>query len=109
MIYFRQVENLQIMNKNDPVTFDALPGMVSELVKKMDLLLADKMANVKDEDYLMTIEDLRDYLPENPARQTVYMWVNENKIPFEKYGRRLYFRKTDIDRWISVGRQIKKM
>ena len=109
MIYFRQVENLQIMNKNDPVTFDALPGMVSELVKKMDLLLADKIANVKDEDYLMTIEDLRDYLPENPARQTVYMWVNENKIPFEKYGRRLYFRKTAIDRWVSVGRQIKNM
>lgn len=94
---------------SDNTSFDSLPGMVAEINKKIDLLIADRVFHDKDEDYLMTIEDLRDFLPENPARQTVYMWVNDGKIPFEKYGRRLYFRKTDIDRWISVGRQIKMM
>jgi excisionase family DNA binding protein len=94
---------------SDNSSFDSLPGMVAEINKKIDLLIADRVSHSKDDDYLMTMEDLRDFLPENPARQTVYMWVNEGKIPFEKYGRRLYFRKTDIDRWISVGRQIKKM
>ena len=94
---------------SDNASFDSLPGMVAEINKKIDLLIADRVSHSKEDDYLMTMEDLRDFLPENPARQTVYMWVNEGKIPFEKYGRRLYFRKTDIDRWISVGRQIKKM
>lgn len=94
---------------SDNSSFDSLPGMVAEINKKIDLLIADRVSHSKDDDYLMTMEDLRDFLPENPARQTVYMWVNEGKIPFEKYGRRLYFRKTDIDRWISVGRQIKQM
>lgn len=89
-------------------TFDSLPGMVAEINKKIDLLIADKISKVKDEDYLMTMEDLRDFLPENPARQTVYMWVNERKVPFEKYGRRLYFRKSTIDKWIANGRQVSK-
>ena len=94
---------------SDNASFDSLPGMVAEINKKIDLLIADRVSHSKEDDYLMTMEDLRDFLPENPARQTVYMWVNEGKIPCEKYGRRLYFRKTDIDRWISVGRQIKQM
>jgi len=94
---------------SNSISFDSLPEMVAELNKKMDLLIADRVSQVRNEDYLMTMEDLRDFLPENPARQTVYIWVNEGKIPCEKYGRRLYFRKTDIDRWISMGRQMKKM
>jgi excisionase family DNA binding protein len=93
---------------SETTTFDSLPGMVAEINKKIDLLIADKVSKVKDEDYLMTMEDLRDFLPENPARQTVYMWVNERKVPFEKYGRRLYFRKSTIDKWIANGRQVSK-
>ena len=86
--------------------FDSLPGMVVEINKKIDLLIADKVTQVKNEDYLMTVEDLRDYLPESPARQTVYGWVNDRRIPFDKHGRRLYFRKSKIDKWISNGRQV---
>jgi excisionase family DNA binding protein len=52
------------------------------------------------------MEELREYLPENPARQTVYGWVNERKIPFKKFGKRLYFRASEIDKWIANGRQV---
>lgn len=90
----------------EPVNFDSLPLMVAELNKKLDLLIADRVCNAKNEDILMSLEDLRDYLPENPARQTVYMWVNYRKIPYEKYGKRLYFRKSDIDNWLTKGRQV---
>jgi hypothetical protein len=88
------------------LTFDSLPGIVAEINKKLDLLIADRASQVKDEDYLMTIEELRDYLPDNPARQTVYMWVNDRKIPYEKFSKRLYFRKSSIDNWIANGRQL---
>ena len=86
-------------------SFDDLPEIVVEISKKLDLLLSDRITQVKDEDNLMTMEDLRDYLPENPARQTVYAWVNDRKVPYEKYGRRLYFRKSEIDKWIANGRR----
>ena len=90
---------------NTTINFDSLPGLVAEMNKKIDLLIADRVSQVKDEDYMMSMEDLRDYLPENPARQTVYGWINDRKIPYDKYGRRLYFRKSDIDKWIANGRQ----
>ena len=91
---------------DNSIPFEALPKIVAEMNKKIDLLIADRKTPIIDEDSLMNMEILRDYLPEKPARQTVYGWVNEMKIPYEKYGRRLYFRKSKIDKWIANGRQV---
>jgi len=89
------------------ITFDELPSAIMELDRKLDVLLAEHSSKPKeDQDYLMTIEDLRAYLPEQPARQTVYCWVFDRKIPFEKYGKRLYFRKSAIDTWLANGRRV---
>ncbi len=86
-------------------TFETLPMRVEEIDKKLDRLLAQ--AEVKpDKDFLMTIEQLVDYLPEHPANQTVYGWVNDRKVPYEKHGKRLYFRKSTIDTWLDAGRQM---
>jgi hypothetical protein len=89
-------------------TFNDLPQLVSDLIQKVDLLLEDHDTQIKDEDYLMSVEDLRAYLPENPARQTVYGWINGRRIPYEKHGKRLYFRKSKIDWWLANGRPEKK-
>jgi len=97
----KEIKNKRAMEQ----TFDKLPATVSEIDRKLDLLLA--MAEVKPEkDYLLTLEQLVDYLPEHPAHQTVYGWVNDRKVPHEKHGRRLYFRKSTIDTWLSNGRQM---
>jgi hypothetical protein len=32
--------------------------------------------------------------------------VNARKIPYEKHGKRLYFRKSIIDEWLNKGRQM---
>lgn len=86
-------------------TFETLPLQVAEIDKKLDKLLA--LSEVKpDRDFLMTIEQLMDYLPERPARQTIYGKVNDRLIPFEKHGKRLYFRRSTIDTWLSNGRQM---
>jgi uncharacterized protein YecE (DUF72 family) len=90
----------------ETVTFETLPKAVSELNRKMDLILSQTQ-NQKQEnqDRLFTIEQFLEYLPEHPARQTVYGWVNEREVPYEKYGKRLYFRKITIDKWLGNGRQ----
>lgn len=91
----------------EKITFDNLPEAILELHAKIDRLLLSKQNDLpKHQNPLFPIEPLIDYLPEHPARQTVYGWVNDRKIPFEKYGKRLYFRKADIDNWLSNGRQI---
>jgi hypothetical protein len=89
------------------ITFENLPQSVGDLHSKLDRLLS-RLEVKPDRDFLMTIEQLIDYLPEHPARQTVYGWVNDRKVPFEKHGKRLYFRKSTIDIWLANGRQTKK-
>ena len=85
-------------------TLEDLPQLVLDLIVKVDMLREDHDTQGKNDEYLMSMEDLRAYLPENPARQTVYGWVNARKIPFEKFGKRLYFRKSEIDIGIANAR-----
>ena len=90
------------------ISFNDLPNAVMDLSRKMDILLSRATEQqIDDEDKLFSIEELIDYLPEHPARQTVYGWVNSRLIEFEKYGKRLYFRKSTINFWLANGRQIK--
>lgn len=89
------------------ITHDNLPEAIIELHRKVDLLLSQShVSNPVDEDKLLTIEQLIAYLPEHPARQTIYGKVNNRSIPYEKHGSRLYFRKSEIDSWLSNGRQV---
>lgn len=91
------------------LSFEELPDAVMELNRKLDILLAEYSTKpAKDGDYLMPMEDFLIYLPEQPAKQTVYDWIFKRKVPFEKYGRRIYFRKSQIDNWLASGRQINK-
>ena len=89
------------------ITFDELPGAIMELDRKLDVLLAEYSSQPQeDKDCLMTLSDLRFYLPDQPAKQTIYDWIFKKKIPFEKYGKYLYFRKSVIDKWLANGRRM---
>ena len=90
------------------LTFDELPGAIMELDRKLDVLLAEYSNKPQtDQDFLMTIKELRLYLPDQPAQQTVYDWIFKRKIPTEKHGKYCYFRKSTIDNWLANGRQMK--
>lgn len=93
----------------EAITFESLPKAVSELNRKLDLILAQTQPgqNVQEQDKLFTIEKFLEYLPEKPARQTVYGWVNDRSVPYEKHGKRLYFRKSSIDLWLENARKVK--
>ena len=88
----------------EKITFENLPDSISELHSKIDTLTSLLGNPREDVDRLMPLDELRDYLPKKPARQTIYGWVNDRKIPFEKHGKYLYFRKSKIDLWINNGR-----
>jgi hypothetical protein len=91
----------------DAINFDTLPNAVDAINKKLDILLAELSAKPRQEgDYLMTVTELRSYLPETPAVQTVYDWTFKRRVPYEKYGKNLYFRKSAIDAWLANGRQM---
>jgi hypothetical protein len=48
---------------------------------------------------LMSIDELIDYLPDKPTKGTIYVWTCNNKIPYIKKGKKLFFVKEKIDIW----------
>lgn len=56
-------------------------------------------------DSWLNLIELCDYLPDKPAKPTVYAWVNNGLIPYHKGAKRLRFLKSDIDAWLQQGRR----
>ena len=48
---------------------------------------------------LITVEELAKYLNLNP--HTIYMWVEQKKIPFIKIGRMVRFDLIEIEEWLT--------
>ncbi len=94
---------------SDKLTFDDLPAAIQQLhfkIDRIDRLLTKSNQQPADEDKLFDLDGLIEFLPEHPARQTCYGWISERRIPYEKHGKKLYFRKSAIDAWLANGRQI---
>lgn len=86
------------------ITFEKLPQAVQELSEKMDKLMALHEQPEEERDRFMNLNQLIDYLPEKPARPTVYGWVARRQVPFHKEGKKLIFKKSEIDEWLKNGR-----
>jgi hypothetical protein len=98
----------QNISKMNAITFENMPKMVADLNEKVDSIIRAMASNTPPEtDKLMTLDELIDFLPEHPAKQTVYGWVNYRQIPFTKHGKYLYFRKSEIETWLNNGRKVK--
>lgn len=80
------------------------------LIRLEELILDIRYSNVESEGSgskggFMDINSLRDYLPNNPSKPTIYRWVHQRSIPYFKKGRSLYFEKEAIDNWLRLGAQ----
>ena len=85
-------------------TIEALAKEVRELrneIKELqDVLQKNFLQNILSDDKWLSINDLIEYLPDNTARATIYGWVSQGLIPYHKYGKKLTFLKSEIDKWL---------
>ena len=91
------------------ITFEQLPQAVSLLiseVKELKTLLCNYNNTVVPSDSWFNLQELCEYLPDRPARQTVYGWIAQRAIPYHKTGKKLQFRKSEIDEWIQGSRRL---
>ena len=58
------------------------------------------------DEFIMRVPQLCKYLKMKIS--TLYQLTHKNEIPFNKKGKTLYFRKDEIDKWVSEGKQITK-
>jgi len=54
-------------------------------------------------DVWFNLQQLCNYLPDKPAKPTVYGWVSKRSIPHHKKGKSLSFLKSEIDLWLKEG------
>jgi excisionase family DNA binding protein len=74
----------------------ALTGLVAELNRKID-------GKPADDETPLTIDEAATYL--KAAKQTLYHLTSRREIPHLKRGRKLYFLKADLDKWLKSHRK----
>lgn len=90
------------------LTLETLPKAFSQLsneVGEIKRLLVEKIIPPRYEaDQWYNLTELCNYLPDKPAKPTVYGWVQNRLIPHHKGSKRLRFLKSEIDAWLKQGR-----
>lgn len=91
------------MFAREQITFEKLPEAVEYLIGKVERLetLLTLETSVKPEsDKWFNVQELCEFLPDKPARQTVYGWIGQKLIPYHKKGKKLQFLKSEINAWL---------
>lgn len=83
------------------------PDQLRQLFRQELKSFADdlKPSSQTPEDRWFDIDELSNYLPGKPAKQTIYGYVSSGEIPFHKTGKRLAFLKSEIDKWLQSKRR----
>lgn len=94
---------------SEKITFESLPQAVEMILRKIEGLevVLETLAGTggTSKDKWMNLTQLCDYLPDHPAKQTVYGWVNSSYIPYYKKGKKLAFLQSEIDQWLASGKR----
>lgn len=88
-----------------PFTFDQIPIMMKKLYNKLEHLekLIERISPTREnQDELLNIQETSELL--NLSVSTIYSKVCKREIPFNKQGKRIYFYRHELMKWIKSGR-----
>ena len=89
------------------ITFEQLPKAVSQLFSKLEnierLLLEKGKENLQETEQLLTIQEAGKFLILSVP--TLYGYVHRSEIPVCKRGKRLYFSKQELTKWVKEGKK----
>lgn len=89
---------------SDKVTHENLPQAVEYLINQIERLeekFGQNSAEPSEEsESYFSVDELSEYLPQRPAKQTIYGWTSNRIIPYHKKGKNIYFLKSEIDAWL---------
>ena len=87
----------------------SVPQVRDLLREELEAFFADKPITTQtirnSDETWFNLQELCDYLPDKPAKPTVYAWVNQGIVPYHKGGKKLRFLKSEIDEWLKQGKQ----
>ena len=88
-----------------PFTFDQIPVMMNKIHDKLDYLekLILRISTVEEnKEELLNIQEASKLL--NLSVSTIYSKVSKREIPVNKQGKRIYFYRHELMKWIMSGR-----
>lgn len=65
--------------------------------------MSESIPTHQEENKLLSINEAAKHL--NLARQTLYGFTSNRAIPFIKKGKKLYFKKSDLNIWLEEGKK----
>lgn len=81
-------------------TKDELQEIIHESVKPA-ITEQNTQQQSEEPDKMMSLKEAAIFL--NLAQQTVYGFTSKQQIPFIKKGKKLYFRKSELEKWLMEG------
>lgn len=90
----------------EPFGFEKLPEIIRQLFEKVERIeaLVSALSPADDElNDLLTVKEAADYL--KISVQSLYCKVSRMEIPVSKPGRRLYFSKSELKKWVANSRR----
>ena len=84
---------------------DLINDVANKVVEKIELWNIKPQTQLTETDQWLNLPKLCEYLPDKPAKATVYGYVSANKIPCHKGAKKLRFLKSEIDNWLKQGRK----
>jgi excisionase family DNA binding protein len=85
------------------ITFNEIPQAISTLKEDVQFIkdyIFNYLKETESKQWL-NIDELCNYLPQRPVKSTIYGLVHAGKIPNRKQGKKLIFKKDEIDLWIE--------
>ena len=102
-------EIFTMFQQETDISFNDMPKALAYLIGKVDkletLLSTQTTAKVEPADRWFNLQELCEYLPDRPARQTVYGWIGQHAVPYHKKGKKLQFLKSEIDAWLKSDKR----
>ena len=89
------------MTKVIVTTSDELESLIQNCFRKAMSEQTGKSETPKTE--FLNLKEAAQYL--NLANQTIYGLTSKNEIPFLKRGKKLYFKKSELENWINEGKR----
>ena len=81
-------------------TKDELQEIIHESIKSA-ISEQNSQQQSEEPDRILSLKETATFL--NLAQQTVYGFTSKQQIPFIKKGKKLYFRKSELEKWLLDG------
>lgn len=104
LIFLRCIVYLNLLTMQIlTVSLHDLELLLGRNTERIIQAISKNSENSQPTDHWFNINQLCEYLPDKPKRQTVYGWVHKRAIPFHKKSKALSFLKSEIDDYLKDG------